>query len=126
MIRTQSKNSLLDSAVNTPDLYATNFFGKIDLGDRFRRPFDSNIPTLFISGSMDANTPVSNAIAVKKRFPSSTHVIVENAGHEDLLPNEDVQNAIVAFLRGEALRAAKLTMAKPAFEPVLNHFGSAR
>jgi hypothetical protein len=36
-------------------------WGSPDLGDDFRAPVKSNVLALFISGTLDARTPVSNA-----------------------------------------------------------------
>lgn len=51
-------------------------------------------------GSLDSNTPPYQAEEVRWGFPNSVHLIVENAGHESMLPLADVQKAIVYFLKG--------------------------
>jgi hypothetical protein len=37
---------------------------------------------------------------VRWGFSNSAHIVVGNAGHEQILPHPSVQAAIVAFLRG--------------------------
>lgn len=75
--------------------------GTVDLGDDFRAPVTSDVPTLFVSGTLDANTPPEQAERVRAGFAHASHVVVENAGHEDLLTNPEVQRRILAFLAGE-------------------------
>jgi pimeloyl-ACP methyl ester carboxylesterase len=119
-IAEQGKTALLGNAMNTPDIYAKNYFGNIDLGNDFRKPFTSNIKTLFISGTMDSNTPPSNAAEIKKVFANSVHILVQYAGHEDMLPDDNVQKAIVKFYKGDQIDLTNISLPKPKFEPVIN------
>ena len=75
--------------------------GVADLGDAFRRPVTSDVPTLFISGTLDAHTPPEQAERVRAGFPNAGHLVVENVGHEDLIPDPEVQERILAFLAGD-------------------------
>jgi pimeloyl-ACP methyl ester carboxylesterase len=72
-----------------------------DLGAAFRSPLVSSVRTLFLSGTLDYNTPPFQAEEVRWGLPNSWHVIVRNAGHEQILPHPAVGPAIVRFLRGE-------------------------
>ena len=67
----------------------------------FRAPLISTVPTLFLSGTLDWNTPPSQAEEVRWGFTDSIHLIVENAGHEQVLPHPEVQRALAKFLRGD-------------------------
>lgn len=75
--------------------------GVRDLGDEFRAPVHSDVPALFVSGTLDANTPPEMAEAVRAGFPNGRHLIVENGGHEDLLGHPEVLKRVLAFLRHE-------------------------
>lgn len=75
--------------------------GVRDVGDAFRRSFESKVPTLFVSGTLDAHTPPEQAERVREGLPDSGHVIVEYGGHEDLIPDPEVQERILAFLAGD-------------------------
>ncbi|QMU30570.1 alpha/beta fold hydrolase [Adhaeribacter radiodurans] len=114
----EGKTALLGNAMNTPDLFGQNFWGKIDLGDDFRAPFTSNTRTLFVSGTMDSNSPAANVEEIKKGFTQATHVLVEYAGHEDMLPNENVQQVIKSFYQGASITRTFIPAPKPEFEPV--------
>lgn len=76
------------------------------------RPFASEVPALFISGSLDSNTPPSQAEEVRYGFRHGMHLVVENGGHETL-PLPAVQDAVVDFFKGDdvggrSLRAAPI------------------
>ena len=85
------------------------------LDDAFRAPLHSDVPTLFVSGTLDANTPPFQAERVRWGLSNSAHIIVENAGHESTLTQPPVQDAIVAFLRTGELRSAFIAV------PVLDY-----
>lgn len=83
------------------------------LPDEFRAPVVSALPALFISGSLDSNTPPYQAEEVRWGFPNSTHVIVENAGHESTLPLPEVQALIVEFLKGGDVSGRRVVAPSP-------------
>lgn len=53
-----------------------------DLGKVFRSPMTSAVRTLFMSGTLDLNTPPYQAEEVRWGFPNGQDIIVKNAGHE--------------------------------------------
>jgi pimeloyl-ACP methyl ester carboxylesterase len=83
------------------------------LPESYRQPFVSTVPTLFISGSLDSNTPPYQAEQVRWGFPNSVHVIVENAGHESTLPIADVQKMMVEFLKGADVSGRRIVAPSP-------------
>lgn len=82
-----------------------------DVGDAFRAPLRSDIPVLFISGTLDARTPVSNAEEYRKGFSNSTHIIIENAVHSDplFLSSPKIKEGMMEFLRGQPVTVQKIT-----------------
>lgn len=74
----------------------------------------STTPALFISGTLDTNTPPFQAEELRWGFPNSTHLIVENGGHETL-PSEEVQSIIVDFFKGQDVGARSVRFAPPRF-----------
>ena len=115
-IKQEGKTALLGNSMNTPDIYAG--WKNVDLGDDYREAFNCNIPTLFISGTLDSNTPIKNVEEIIKDFSKAAHVIVENAGHEDMLPNEDVHAAMVKFFTSDEVGVRTITLPIPKFVPV--------
>ncbi|HEX8154048.1 MAG TPA: alpha/beta fold hydrolase [Thermoanaerobaculia bacterium] len=85
----------------------------------------SRVPALFVSGTLDANTPPFQAEAVRWGFPDSTHLIVENGGHETL-PSADVQAVIVDFFKGVNVRGRTVAFERPDFVTVEEAKGALR
>jgi pimeloyl-ACP methyl ester carboxylesterase len=67
----------------------------------FRDPVRSSVPTLFMAGELDWNTPPAQAHAAARSFRNATVIIVGNAGHEQVYTHPDINAAMTRFLRGE-------------------------
>lgn len=74
----------------------------------------STTPALFISGTLDTNTPPFQAEELRWGFPNSTHLVVENGGHETL-PSEEVQSIVVDFFKGQDVAARRVRFDPPRF-----------
>jgi pimeloyl-ACP methyl ester carboxylesterase len=74
----------------------------------------SDAPALFISGTLDTNTPPFQAEELRWGFPQSTHLVVENGGHETL-PAEEVQSIIVDFFKGQDVGGRGVRFDPPRF-----------
>ncbi len=94
-----------------------------DLGREFRSPLISNIRTLFMSGTLDFNTPPHQAEEVRWGFSNSSHIIVNNAGHEQILTHPEAGPAIIRFLKGENVNDVALSYPKLKFIPVIGDTG---
>jgi pimeloyl-ACP methyl ester carboxylesterase len=92
-----------------------------DLGAAFRSPLVSSVRTLLLSGTLDYNTPPFQAEEVRWGLPNSWHVIVRNAGHEQILPHPAVGPAIVRFLRGEDVGDVTAAYPPLRFVPLTGH-----
>jgi pimeloyl-ACP methyl ester carboxylesterase len=90
----------------------------IDPGDAFRGAIVSDLPILFISGTLDSNTPPYQAEEVRWSMPRAMHLIVTNAGHEDLEPSEDVQAVIADYFAGKDVSARRVVLPAPDFRSV--------
>jgi pimeloyl-ACP methyl ester carboxylesterase len=88
---------------------------KVDLGDAFRGPLVSDVPVLFVSGTLDSNAPPYQAEELRFGMPYATHLIVANAGHEDTLPNAEVQRAIFDFMAGKDVSGRVIALPTPDF-----------
>jgi pimeloyl-ACP methyl ester carboxylesterase len=117
-IRQQAARSLFGNANNTPFPEVCAALPPVDLGDDFRGPLVSDVPVLFISGTLDSNTPPWQAEEMRWGMPNAKHLIVENAGHEDTLPMPDVQRAIVDYLAGKDVAGRRLALPTPDFKSV--------
>jgi pimeloyl-ACP methyl ester carboxylesterase len=74
----------------------------------------STLPALFISGTLDTNTPPFQAEEVRWGFPNSTHLIVGNGGHETL-PSAEVQAVVVDFFKGQDVKGRTVSFERPRF-----------
>jgi pimeloyl-ACP methyl ester carboxylesterase len=74
----------------------------------------STVPTLFVSGTLDTNTPPFQAEEVRWGLPNSAHLIVENGGHETL-PSGEVQAVVVDFFKGQDVRGRVVAFERPRF-----------
>ena len=114
----EGKETLLGNAVNFPEPEICSVWGTRDLGATFRSSVKSNVPALFISGNLDVNAPVTSTEEIRKGFPNSAHLIVENAGHEDLFINSPKElEAMLAFLKDGKFPPEKIIL--PALEFVI-------
>jgi pimeloyl-ACP methyl ester carboxylesterase len=78
----------------------------------FARPLRSSVPSLLITGALDATNPIENARDVAAGLTRATLLEVANAAHE-ALPVATVQDVIIEFLRGADVRNRQLTGSRP-------------
>jgi pimeloyl-ACP methyl ester carboxylesterase len=116
-VERESKTAIFGNTMNFMDEIA-DAVGSPDLGDTYRSPIKSSVRTLFLSGTLDWNTPPEQAEAVRKGFSRSTHIIVENAGHESVIPHPAIQQAIVDFFKGSDLSKVKVALPPIKFLPL--------
>lgn len=57
--------------------------------------------TLLLSGTLDWNTPPFQAEQLRWGMTDATHLVVENAGHEQILPHPEIWTAVRNFLLGD-------------------------
>ena len=112
-IEREAKDTLLGDLFNFPFPEICEAWKAPDLGDTFRAPLQSDVPVLFISGTLDARTPVSNAEEYRVGFPNSTHIVIEGAVHSDplFLSSPKIKEGIMEFLRGQPVTATRITAA---------------
>jgi len=70
----------------------------IPKGDGFNDPVSAETNVLLIGGTLDGRTPLSYGDEIAERFPNNKRIIVENAGHNELISNE-IMYGIKEFLR---------------------------
>jgi pimeloyl-ACP methyl ester carboxylesterase len=130
-VQREAGGTLLGNVADFPLQDACDAWVTHDLGPGFRGPLESSVPALFISGTIDGRTPVSNAEEIRAGFPNGIPIVVENAGHGDremLMAAPEVREAIGAFLKGQtvSLRHAALPpleFARPATAPPMHQPG---
>ena len=111
LIEKEAKATLLGDLANFPFPDVCQEWQAPDLGDACRSPLRSEVPVLFISGTLDARTPVSNAEEYRTGFTNSTHMIIEGAVHSDplFLSSPKIKDGMLEFLRGQPVTVTKIT-----------------
>jgi len=86
-----------------------------DLGDAFRAPIKSDVPALFISGTLDGRTPISNAEEYAAGFSRAHHLILDGAVHSDplFLSSPKIAETMMAFYRDQPLPARQTIAVAP-------------
>jgi pimeloyl-ACP methyl ester carboxylesterase len=117
-IEREAKTALLGEMVNFPSLIVETVTDNVDLGDEYRSPIRTSVPTLFVSGELDNNTPPFQTDEVRRFFKQSTHLIIGNAGHESTLVDSRVQQAAVDFLLGRDVSKVRIALPPLKFVPI--------
>ena len=119
-IAREAKETLLEDISNFPFPEICEEWKAPDLGDQFRSPVTANVPVLFISGTLDARTPVSNAEEYRAGFANSTHIIIEGAVHSDplFLSSPKIKDGMLEFLKGQPVTVTKIAGTPLKFAPL--------
>ncbi|CAM2007700.1 alpha/beta hydrolase [Acanthopleuribacter pedis] len=82
-----------------------------------RSPLQSDIPTLFIGGTLDGRTPISQQEALAEGFANAYHLILENGGHGDDLISGDpgIATTMIEFLAGQTEPTQTIVLPAPDF-----------
>ena len=116
----EAKETLLGDEANQVFPAICETWKAPDLGDTFRAPVRADVPVLFISGTLDARTPVSNAEEYRAGFPNSTHLIIEGAVHSDplFLSSPKIKDVMLEFMKGTPISTTKVTLPPMKFAPL--------
>ena len=109
-IAAEMDGSILGNAINDPFPHICKFVDAPDLGEGFRTLAPSGVPTLFISGTLDGRTPVSNTLEVRPFFANSQHIVIAGAGHADdlFVGSTQILQGMQEFMRGQPVSALAL------------------
>ncbi len=119
-IENEAKQTVLGAAIDYPFPDVCAAVGVADLGEAFRAPVKAKTPALFISGTLDARTPVSNAEEARKGFPNSAHLIIDGAVHSDplFLSSPQIKDVMLEFLKGQPVSTTSIKLQPPKFAPI--------
>jgi pimeloyl-ACP methyl ester carboxylesterase len=93
--------AILGDALNFPMPHIAGIRPQLDLGEAFRGPFTSTVPTLFISGTLDGRTYPAEAAETAKGFTNGARLIVENGGHNIYEADPRIGEAVLAWFKGQ-------------------------
>ena len=101
-IEKEANESIFGNVVNLMMSVAKDLWMKNDLSFDPSLPLESDIPTLFVTGTLDCRTPVGQVEETMKGFTNATHIKVENAGREQAHWDAEVFDGhIPLFLKGQ-------------------------
>ena len=111
LVQRESKDPLFGD-VNFPFMEVCEAWGSPDLGKSFRSPVKSSVPVLFISGTLDAKTPVGNAEEIRRGFRNSTHLVIDGAVHSDplFLSSPKIKDVMLEFMKGAPVSTTRITL----------------
>jgi pimeloyl-ACP methyl ester carboxylesterase len=93
-----------------PDVCAA--WGVPELPASERAAVRSSVPVLFLSGTLDGQTPVQNTEDVASGFPNSIQVLIEGSGHgNDLFVSApEIEEITAAFMRTGQASTRRITL----------------
>jgi pimeloyl-ACP methyl ester carboxylesterase len=102
LIEKQQQLALFGNAINFPfdDKELRDAWAVDDLGADFRAPIKSDVPALFLSGTLDGRTSVADADEIRRGFSNNKQVIVEGGSHDFYHLTPKVRDAMLSFLSG--------------------------
>lgn len=111
-IAQEAKTTLLGDLMDFPLPDVCTAWSSPDAGAEFRTAAKSNVPILFISGTLDVRTPPENAEEVRKGFPNSAHLIIEGAVHSDplFLSSPQIKDVMLEFMKGKKPSTTRITL----------------
>lgn len=116
VVKKQAATSLLGESLNFPMPALANVDSKLDLGNDFRAPLKSEVPTLLFSGTLDGRTYPTEQKEAVKGVSNLTHVTVENAGHNLYTLSPKVLELMKAFLSNLAIKETTIALPEPNLE----------
>jgi hypothetical protein len=108
----QAPATLLEDVMDLPFPYICSAWGVSELGPEFRAPIMTDVPVLFISGSLDGRTPPSNVEDLGNGFANGQHIIVSGGTHSTpkLVSLPTIRAAMSSFLSGEEVTDPRAEM----------------
>ena len=119
-IQAEEKTAFLEREFDFPFPDVCEAWGVRQLEPQYRSQITSDVDAMFVSGTLDGRTPVSNADEIKKGFPNSKMVIVEGAAHGDRLyvGSPQIAEVILDFLKGNPKPVTQIVLPPLDFEPL--------
>ncbi|MES2321580.1 MAG: alpha/beta fold hydrolase [Pseudomonadota bacterium] len=115
LVLKQAETSLLGRASDLPHPDIAAALGIADLGAEYRREPATDIPALFIAGTLDGRTVLESQLELARGMPRAQTLVVHNAGHDLLVVSPAIGEAMVRFLRGEKAGNTEIVIDPPAF-----------
>ncbi|MEO0774965.1 MAG: alpha/beta fold hydrolase [Bacteroidota bacterium] len=103
-IQQEADKSPFGNVVNFPFSAVKDHWIANELAIDLSRPLETEIPTLFVTGTLDCRTPIEQVDETMQTFSGARHLKVENAGHEQAMWDVEVfDEAIPRFLLNQKI-----------------------
>lgn len=114
LIEQQAKRALLGPHMNF-SLHLEGVDPALDLGEDFRTPPVSDVPTLVLSGTLDGRTYPESGQEATAGLRQRQTVTVTHGGHNLFMLSPEVTQTIQDFMRGENVDGREIMIALPEF-----------
>ena len=111
MVQEEAKTSLVGRTTNQPFPDINHVVPVDDAGDQFSQEVVTDIPTLFLAGTLDGRTIYESQIELTKNFSNKSIITIDGAGHNLYVSHPDVATSVVSFLQGEKVPTKTITLA---------------
>ncbi len=116
-IAAQAQSAILGEATDFAEERICSAWGVAALSDEFRAPVRSSLPTLFVSGTLDGETPEENATEVLAGFPEGRQLRISGGAHSGLgFQDPGARDAIVQFFETGRLTLSRIELPALIFE----------
>ena len=115
-VKQQAKTALVGRTTNLPVPDINNYVPVQDLGDKFRQELESDIPALFLAGTLDGRTIYESQLELAENFSNANVITVEGAGHNLFMSHPDITHRIVDFFSGKKVNSHTITLEQLIFE----------
>ncbi|MCI0747770.1 MAG: alpha/beta hydrolase [Verrucomicrobia subdivision 3 bacterium] len=114
VVEYEARKSLLGNAINFPYSDLMKEFSRFDAGESVRSEIRSDVPVLFVSGTLDGRTPPEQAEEIRRGFSRNEHLVVEGASHgyDLFFFATPVKQAMLQFLREGNIRTNRVSLGR--------------
>lgn len=113
----EAATSLLADAMNFPLDDVGGLWARAPRGYRTQAAALEQVATLVVAGSLDGVTPIQQAAMLAAQLPRGQLLRVVNGGHQSVLRDARVRDAVSGFQRGDPV-PAEISMPAPRFAPL--------
>ena len=109
-VQQEAKSSYIGRTTNFPFPDINSVLPVDDLGDEFRREVESDIPTLFLAGTLDGRTLYQSQRELADNFSNASLLTIDGAGHNLYMSHPAIPGKIVDFLSGKPVPSQTLAL----------------
>ena len=109
-VQREAKSSYIGRTTNFPFPDINPVLPVGDLGDEFRREVESDIPTLFLAGTLDGRTLYQSQLELAANFTNASLLTIDGAGHNLYMSHPEIPGKIIDFLQGKPVPSQTLSL----------------